>query len=77
MAPLQVVLVGPLRRYVQGQELISLDDWSGHTIFELLERLGVPSRMVAAAMLDGRMVRKSQVLNEGEELKLIPVLGGG
>jgi sulfur carrier protein ThiS len=77
MAPLQVVLVGPLRRYAQGQEIISLEDWSGRTVFELLERLGVPSRMVAVAMLDGRMVRKNVVLHEGEELKLIPVLGGG
>lgn len=77
MAPLRVILVGPLRRYVQGQELVSLEDWSGRAVSELLERLGVPSRMVTVVLLDGRMVQKNQVLHEGEELKLIPVLGGG
>jgi len=39
--------------------------------------LGVPSPLVGIVLVNGRQVEKSYVIEEGDEVKLIPLLGGG
>jgi sulfur carrier protein ThiS len=74
---IRVIPVGMLRRYVNGQESLSLDGWSSRSVLQLLDHLGVPSPLVGAVLIGGQLVSKDHVLQEGEEVKLIPLVGGG
>ncbi|MBN1483079.1 MAG: MoaD/ThiS family protein [Chloroflexia bacterium] len=74
---LQVVVVGPLRRYVDDERSLELEGWAGRPVRDLLEHLGIPSRLVTAVLVDGRLVRKGAPLPEAGLVKLVPVLGGG
>jgi sulfur carrier protein ThiS len=49
----------------------------GQTVADLLERLEIPSGLVAMAVVNGRQRGKEAVLREGDTLKLLPLVGGG
>lgn len=74
---IRVVPVGMLRQYVGGQESMSLAGWAGRTVRALIESLGMPSPLVGAVLIHGNLVTKDHLLQEGEEVKLIPLVGGG
>ena len=73
----RVIPVGMLRKYVDGQEMMELQDWAGRPIRALLESLGMPSPLVGAVLIQGDLVTKDYLLQEGDEVKLIPLVGGG
>jgi len=77
MASIQVIPVGPLRRYVNGQQILHLEDWAGRVVREMIENLGIPSVIVGAVLVNGQLVQKDHLLQDGQEVKLIPLLGGG
>ena len=70
-----VVPTGILKQYVNGQEAITLEP--GKSIFEMLETLGIPSAMVALALVNGRQRFKDVVPEEGTTVTLLPLIGGG
>jgi sulfur carrier protein ThiS len=74
---IRVIPVGMLRQYVGGQEAMALDGWDSRSVHQLLEHLGIPSPLVGAVLIGGRLVLKDYLLQEGEEVKLIPLVGGG
>jgi sulfur carrier protein ThiS len=74
---IRVIPVSHLRKYVEGNELLDLEGWGGRTARELIEHLGIPSVIVGAVLVDGRLVRKDSLLQDGTEVKLVPLLGGG
>lgn len=74
---IQVVLVGILRQYVGGQERISLEGWAGRSVRQLLASLGIPSELVGAVLIGGQLTGKDELLQDGQEVKLIALIGGG
>jgi sulfur carrier protein ThiS len=62
---------------VDGQESLSLEGQAGKSVWELLETLTIPSELVAAVLVNGRLVQKDHRVQNGDEVKLIPLLGGG
>ena len=74
---IRVILVGMLRQYVDGQESVTLTGWAGRPVRSLIESLGLPSALVGAVLIQGTLVTKDYLLQEGEEIKLIPLVGGG
>lgn len=77
LASIRVVPVGPIKRYVGGQETVSLEIGNGESIRDLLGILSIPSELVGAVLANGRLVHKDYRVGDGEEIKLIPLLGGG
>jgi molybdopterin converting factor small subunit len=77
VAMIHVIPVGMLRPYVSGQEAIALEGWAGRPVRALIENLGIPSALVGAVLIHGTLVTKDYLLQEGEEVKLIPLVGGG
>ena len=71
-----VVPVGHLKEYTQGQERIAVPA-EGKTVREILEVLGIPSEVVAAVLIRDILVPKDHVPQDGDEVKLLSVLGGG
>lgn len=73
MKRVKVVPVGMLKRYLS--EMVTAD--SGQTVHQLLDGLGIPSHLVAVVMVNGRQEPKSYLLQEGDQVKLVPLVGGG
>jgi sulfur carrier protein ThiS len=69
----KVKAVGILSRYA-GDEM---EVEGGKSVEELLASLGIPSPLVGIVLVNGRQVEKSYVIEEEDEVKLIPLLGGG
>jgi sulfur carrier protein ThiS len=74
MKRVKVVPVGMLQRYI-AQEVVMAD--SGQSVHQLLEGLGIPPDLVAVVMVNSRQEPKSYLLQEGDEVKLVPLVGGG
>jgi sulfur carrier protein ThiS len=77
LTSIRVVPVGIIQRYVDGQETLSLEGQAGKSVRALLESLSIPSELVAAVLVNGRLVQKGYRVQDGDEIKLIPLLGGG
>jgi sulfur carrier protein ThiS len=71
-----VIPVGLLRNYTKAPSPILLP-CAGATIEELLKQLGIPSELVAIALVNGLQRPKSYPLAEGDVVKLVPLMGGG
>jgi sulfur carrier protein ThiS len=74
MKRVKVVPVGMLKKYItQGRVTAN----SGQTVRQLLDGLGIPPDLVAVVMVNGRQESKSYLLQEGDQVKLVPLVGGG
>lgn len=77
MSGVRVIPVGMLRQYVGGQEALQLEGWAGRTVREMLDALGIPSAIVGGVFAGSTLVQKDYRLQEGDEIRLIALLGGG
>lgn len=77
MAPIRIVPVGILRGYSPAQEPVVLQGWAGRPVRDALLHLGIPSALVGAVLANGQLVQKDHTMQDGEEIKLIPLIGGG
>ncbi|MEE8162507.1 MAG: MoaD/ThiS family protein [Anaerolineae bacterium] len=68
--------VGLLKRYIGNREPPILTG-GGQTVAEVLEALGIPSALVAIVLINGRQELKNYVLQDGDIVKLVPLVGGG
>jgi len=67
--------IGMLKSYLAGQSEVPVEP--GRTIRETLEALGIPSAVVAGALLNDVLQSKDYCIREGDVIKLIAVIGGG
>lgn len=74
MKRVKVIPVGILKKYVT-QETVTASP--GQTVHQLLEGLGISPDLVAVVMVNGRQEPKSYLLQEGDQVKLVPLVGGG
>lgn len=74
MKRVKVVPVGMLKNYI-APEMVTAN--SGQTVRQLLDGLSIPPDLVAVVMVNGRQESKSYLLQEGDQVKLVPLVGGG
>ena len=68
--------IGQLKAYINGEKEASIDG-AGLTVNEALAELGIPSLLVALVMINGRQEGKDYRLQDGEQVLIMSVLGGG
>lgn len=73
MKRVKVVPVGMLKNYLS--ETVRANP--AQTVHQLLDGLGIPADLVAVVMVNGRQEPKSYLLQEGDQVKLVPLVGGG
>ncbi len=74
----KVKLVGSLRKYAPQGGSIDLDDADGRTVAEMMADLGIVPASVSVVLVNGHYVKpRSYVLQEGDEVTLLPPIGGG
>jgi sulfur carrier protein ThiS len=67
--------VGHLKSLVNGQS--ELDVESGFTVRATLEKAGIRSELVALVMVNDEQRDKDYVVQEGDIVKVLAVIGGG
>jgi sulfur carrier protein ThiS len=66
---------GMLKSYTGGKSEISVDP--GQTIRQVLQALGMPPEVVALVLVNDEQQPKDYVLQDGDTVKLMAVIGGG
>lgn len=73
--PVPLRLHPALRSYVEGKaELVASP---GACVREVLVTAGIPVELVAAVIVNGAQVDKDYVLQAGDTVRLLAVIGGG
>jgi molybdopterin converting factor small subunit len=67
--------VGVLKSYIGGQNEVAVE--AGRTIRETMLTFNMPPEIVALVMVNDEQQSKDYMLKEGDEVKLIAVIGGG
>ena len=67
--------VGMLKSYTGGQPEVVVD--AGRTVRETMTALGIPPEIVALVLVNDVQQAKDYVVQDGDVVKLIAVIGGG
>jgi sulfur carrier protein ThiS len=66
---------GILKEYIQGASMVSVP--SNITVREAITTLNIPPEIVALVVVNGAQQSKDYLIQEGDEIKLLAVVGGG
>jgi sulfur carrier protein ThiS len=66
---------GTLKSYIDGKKEIAVE--AGRTVRETLAALGMPPEIVALVLVNSDQQGKDYVVQDGDVIKLIAVIGGG
>ncbi len=66
---------GMLREYLQGEKEARVE--GGQTVRQALASLGIPPEVVALVLVNDQPQEKDYVLQEGDVVKILAVIGGG
>lgn len=66
---------GILKEYLHGQNEAALP--AGRTVRQALAELGIPSEVVALVVVNDEQQDKDYLLQDGDVVKLMAVIGGG
>jgi sulfur carrier protein ThiS len=71
----QIRPIGALKSYIGGQTEVAVD--AGRTVRETMTALGIPREVIALVLVNDAQQQKDYVVQDGDVVRLIPVLGGG
>ncbi len=66
---------GILKEYIGGQAEVAVED--GQTLRQALVSLGIPPEVVALAAINDRQISKEDILQDGDVVRILAVIGGG
>ncbi len=67
--------LGSLKQYIGGQSEVMVE--SGGRVRQVLEQLGIPPPVVALVLVNDVPRDKEYVLQDGDQVRLLAVIGGG
>ena len=67
--------IGTLKSYIGGQAEVTVD--AGRTVRETIQALGIPPEIVALVLVNEMPQPKDHVLQDGDLVRLLAVIGGG
>ena len=73
--PVTIRPFGILKAYMDGQNECTVE--AGKTVRQTMLDLGIPPDVVAMVVVNEEQQRKDYILEEGDVVKLIAVVGGG
>jgi sulfur carrier protein ThiS len=73
--PVTIRPIGILKTYIGNQPEATVE--AGRTIRQTLADLGVPAELVALALVNEAQQDKDYVLEDGDFVRVIAVIGGG
>jgi sulfur carrier protein ThiS len=73
--PVTIRPIGMLKTYIGNQPEAAVE--SGRTIRQTLAELGIPPQLVALVLVNETQQDKDYILNDGDLVRVIAVIGGG
>jgi molybdopterin converting factor small subunit len=75
----QIKPTGLLKSYTGGQPLILIQasELNGKSIRDFLIYLKIPSEMVAMVLVNSILQEKEYLVQDGDVIQLVPLIGGG
>ena len=73
--PAHIKLTGALKNYTGGQAEVDIE--AGRPVREAITALGIPPEIVAMVLVNGAQKPKDYVLQEGDVVRLLMVVGWG
>ncbi len=70
-----IKLLGSLKQYVGGRSEVSVS--AGRSVRQAIQELGLKPEIVAMVVVNDAPADKEYVLQEGDVVKLLAVIGGG
>jgi len=74
--PITIKPIGQLKTYINDQKSVAIDG-AGLTVNEALIQFGIPPLLVALVMVNNRQEDKNYCLQDGDEVLIMSILGGG
>lgn len=74
---IRIKLFGGLRKYVGGRATVELYVYSQLSVREVIAALNIPDQFVYLVEKGGKAVDKNTIVEDEEEIKLLPVIAGG
>lgn len=71
-----VKVAGSIKKEVSVAETLTLE-WKPLTILQWLWQLGIDENQVGAVLVNGKPKKMSHILEDGDEIQILPVLSGG
>ena len=71
----QIRPIGILKNYIGGQNQVTAE--AGRTVRQAIAALGMPPEIVALVMVNEEQQPKDYVLQDGDTVRLLAVIGGG
>ncbi len=66
---------GALKAYIGGKTEIDVE--SGRTVRQVLQDLGMPPEVVALVLVNDEQQSKDYVVQDGDTVKVMAIIGGG
>ena len=66
---------GALKSYIGGKNEIVVE--AGHTVRETLSALNIPPEVIALVVVNEEQQTKDYILQEGDVVRVLAVIGGG
>ena len=74
----QIHLLGELSRFTNGKAQAQMNLNYDATVSQVLRRLKIPNSEIFSIFINNRLVtRENVLLNQGDKIVFIPVVGGG
>jgi len=67
--------IGMLKTYTRGESMLIVE--TGQTILSALELLSIPTQLVALVMVNSKPQNKQYILENGDIVQIMAVIGGG
>ncbi len=67
--------IGTLKSYIGGQAEVAVD--AGRTVRETMTALGIPPEIIALVLVNDAQQAKDYVVQDGDVVRLLAVIGGG
>lgn len=74
---IEIVAAGYLREHLKQGGDLPRDQWAGEELGELMASLPIPPDLAYVPLVNGERQPKSYRLQEGDLVKLIPLVTGG
>lgn len=72
----EVIPVGHIKTRLENK-IPGRMDVAGLSVAEFLSQLPIDSGLIVFTVVNGRMVNRDHVLEDGDSIKLVPMVGGG
>lgn len=74
---MKIKAYGILKQYIGDEDYLKIDVPEPITIVELFSKVGIPEKYVFVVEKNGKAITKDSVINDNDEISLIPFISGG